>query len=172
MKTSTLAISFVFQRWQVWMLQAAALIMLASCAVPAGNSGLSGDATPNVQGVYQGSYTYGGSYQKLAGQSVTFEIALQQARGSSKIKGVIKETYTGFGTLKDGYLWANIAGTCEEENGVVHLRFTKTYRYFKQPPVTYHGSLPPGSGLLTGTWYFPEKPTDSGVFQISNIYAK
>lgn len=154
------------------MLQAAALLVLASCSVPAGNGGLSGDATPNVQGVYQGSYTYGGSYQKQAGQSVTFEIALQQARGSSKIKGVIKETYTGFGTLKNGYLWANVAGTCEEENGVVHLRFTKTYRHFKQPPVTYHGSLPPGSGLLTGTWYFPEKPTDSGVFQITNIHAK
>jgi len=168
MKTSSLAISFVFQRWQVWMLQAAALLVLAACAVPAGNGGLS-VATPNVQGVYQGSYTYGSANQKLAGESVTFEIALQQSHGSSKIKGVIKETYTGFGTMKNGYLWADIVGTCEGENGVVHLQFTKTYRHFQQPPVAYRGSLPPGSSLLTGTWYFPDKTSDSGVFQISNL---
>jgi hypothetical protein len=154
------------------MLQAAAVVVLAACAVPARNGGLTGDPTPNVQGIYQGSYTYGGAYQKLAGQSVTFEIALQQARGSSKIKGVIKETYTGFATLKDGYVWADIAGTCVEENGFVHLQFTKTYRHSKEPPVAYRGSLPPGSSLLSGTWYFPDKPTDSGVFQISNLHVQ
>jgi hypothetical protein len=155
-----------------WVLGVVTLLIVTSCAVPAGNGGLSGDATPNVQGIYQGSYTYGSAYQKLTGQSVTFEIALQQARGSSKIKGVIKETYTGFGTAKNGYLWADIVGTCEEENGYTHLKFTKTYRNFKQPPVEYHGSLPPGSTLFAGTWFFPDKTSDSGMFQISNLQVR
>ncbi|OYW73210.1 MAG: hypothetical protein B7Z37_22410 [Verrucomicrobia bacterium 12-59-8] len=172
MKTSSQAIVSVFQRWQLCLLQAAALVVLASCNVPAGNGGLTGATTPNVQGIYQGSYTYGSAYHKLAGQTVTFEISLQQARGSSKIKGVIKETYTGFGTLKDGFVWADIVGTCEGEDGFTHLQFTKTYRHSKEPPVAYRGSLPPGSGLLAGTWYFADKPSDSGMFQISNIYVQ
>ncbi len=172
MKTPSPAILFTFQRWQVLMLQAAALVVLASCTLPAGNGGLSGASTPNVQGIYQGSYTYGSAYQKLAGQTVTFEISLQQARGSSKIKGVIKETYTGFGTLKDGFVWADITGTCEGEGGYTHLQFTKIYRHSKEPPVAYRGSLPPNSGLLAGTWYFPDKPSDSGMFQISNIHVQ
>lgn len=170
MKTPFPAILSVFQRMQSWLLQAAALVVLASCAVPAGNGGLTGAATPNVQGIYQGSYTYGGAYQKLAGQTVSFEISLQQARGSSKIKGVTKESYTGFGTLKDGFVWADITGTCEGEDGFTHLQFTKTYRHSKEPPVAYRGSLPPGSSLLAGTWYFPSKPSDSGMFQITNMY--
>jgi hypothetical protein len=169
MKTSSATLLFVLQRWQAWMLQAVALVVLASCAVPAGNGGLSRASTPNVQGIYQGSYTYGGAYQKLAGQAVTFEISLRQARGSSKIKGIIKETYTGSGTLKDGFVWADITGTCEGEDGLIHLQFTKTYRHSKELPVTYRGSLPPGSGLLAGTWYFPNKPSDSGMFQISGM---
>ncbi|MDI1314413.1 hypothetical protein [Prosthecobacter sp.] len=169
MKTPSPAISFVLQRWQTWLLQAAALVVLASCTLPADNGGLPGAATPNVQGIYQGSYTYGGAYQKLAGQVITFEISLRQARGSNKIKGVTKENYTGFGTLKDGFVWADITGTCEGEDGLIHLQFTKTYRNSKELPVTYRGSLPPGSGLLAGTWYFPSKPSDSGMFQINNI---
>jgi hypothetical protein len=170
MNSSSLAISFAFQRWQVWVLQAVALIALASCVVPGGNAGLSGAAAPNVQGVYQGSYTYGGAYQKLAGQTVAFEISLHQARGSSKITGVIKEDYAGTGTPKDGFLWADIVGTCVRENGVIHLQFRKTFRHSKLPPVTYRGSLPEGSSLLAGTWYLPDKPTDSGMFQINGVY--
>jgi hypothetical protein len=169
MKTSSPAILFLFQRWLAWIPQAVAVIVMASCTAPTDNGGLSAAATPNVQGIYQGSYTYGGAYQKLAGQTISFEISLQQARGSSKIKGVIKENYTGFGTLKDGFVWADITGTCEGEDGFTHLQFTKTYRHSKELPVTYRGSLPPGSSLLAGTWYFPNKPSDSGMFQISNI---
>ena len=165
------SISSVFQHWWQGVLIASALLMVTSCSLPAGNGGLS-VATPNVQGVYQGSYTYGGAYQKLAGQTVTFEISVQQAHGSSKIKGVIKETYTGFGTLKDGFVWADFRGSCESENGFIHLQFTKTYRHFKHPPVAYRGSLPPGSTLLAGTWYFPSKPSESGMFQISNIHVQ
>ena len=170
MNESACSISSVFQRcWQGVL--SAGVLMLTSCAVPAGGGGLSG-TTPNVQGVYQGSYTYGSAYQKLAGQTVTFEISVQQAPGSSKIKGVIKETYTGFGTLKDGFVWADIQGSCEGENGFIHLQFTKTYRRFKQPPVSYRGSLPPGSTLLAGTWYFPSKPSESGMFQINNLHVQ
>lgn len=172
MKSSTPAILFVFQRLQAWMLQAASLVLLASCEMPAGNGGLAAAPTPNVQGIYQGSYTYGGAYQKLAGKTVSFEISLRQARGSNKIKGVIKESYTGFGTLKDGFVWADITGTCESEDGFTHLQFTKTYRHSKEPPVAYRGSLPPGSSLLAGTWYFPHKPSDSGMFQISNLHVQ
>lgn len=172
MKSSTPAIVFVFQHLQAWMLQALALVVLTSCAVPAANGGLSGAATPNVQGIYQGSYTYGGAYQKLAGKTVSFEISIKQARGSSKIKGVVKEPYIGFGTLKDGFVWADVTGTCESEDGFTHLQFTKTYRHSKQPPVAYRGSLPPGSSLLAGTWYFPHKPSDSGMFQISNLHVQ
>ncbi len=172
MNSSSLAISFISHRWQACVLQAVAMIALASCAMPSGNAGLSGAAIPNVQGIYQGSYTYGGAYPKLAGQTVTFEISLHQSRGSSKVTGVIKETYSGTGTPKDGFLWADIVGTCEGENGVTHLRFRKTFRYSKQPSVTYHGSLPEGSSLLAGTWYLPDKPTDSGMFQINGIYVQ
>jgi hypothetical protein len=172
MKSSTPAILFVFQRLQAWMLQAVALVLLASCEVPAGNGGLSGAATPNVQGIYQGSYTYGGAYQKLAGQTVSFEISLKQARGSSNITGVIKEAYTGSGVLKDGYVWSNVSGTCVSENGYIHLKFRKTYRHSKEPPVLYQGSLPPGSALLSGTWYLQDKTTDSGMFQISNMHVQ
>lgn len=148
------------------------MMMLASCGGMQGTGGLHGDRIPNVQGIYQGSYSYGSTYEKMAGQAVNFEIALQQSRGSNKIKGVIKESYTGFGTMKNGYLWADIAGTCEEENGYIHLKFTKSYRYFEQPPVSYSGSMPPGSELLTGTWFFPDKTSDSGMFQISKLHAK
>ena len=148
------------------------MMLLASCADMRGTGGLKGDSTPNVQGVYQGSYTYGNSYGKLAGQSFDFEIALQQPRGSQKIKGIIKETYTGFGKMKNGYLWADIVGTCEEENGFIHLKFTKTYRYFKQPPVSFSGSLPPGSTLLAGAWFYPDKTSDSGMFQINNLHVQ
>ena len=169
MKSSTRAILFVFQRLQAWMLQAVALVLLASCEMPAGNGGLSGAATPNVQGIYQGSYTYGGAYQKLAGKTFSFEISLKQARGSSTIKGVIKEPYTGFGTLKDGFAWADITGTCASEEGYIHLKFRKTYRHSKEPPVIYQGSLPPGSALLSGTWYLQDKTSDSGMFQISGM---
>lgn len=165
-------ISCLFQHWRTWLGCVGLLLMVTSCAVPAGNGGLSGAPVPNVQGIYQGSYTYGGAYQKLAGQTVTFEISLKQARGSSKIRGVIKETYTGSGTLKDGFVWADIVGSCEGENGFTHLKFTKTYRHSKEPPVVYSGSLPPGSSLLAGTWYFPDKPSDSGMFQISNIQVR
>ena len=111
-------------------------------------------------------------HAQCAGQTVSFEISLRQARGSNKIKGVIKESYTGFGTLKDGFVWADITGTCESEDGFTHLQFTKTYRHSKEPPVAYRGSLPPGSSLLAGTWYFPHKPSDSGMFQISNLHVQ
>lgn len=154
------------------MLQAAALVLLVSCEMPAGNGGLSGAATPNVQGIYQGSYTYGGAYHKLAGKTVSFEISLKQARGSSKITGVIKEAYTGSGVLKDGYVWSNVSGTCSSESGYIHLKFLKTYRHSKEPPVIYQGSLPPGSALLSGTWYLQDKTSDSGMFQISNMHVQ
>lgn len=169
MKSSNPANLFVFQRLHAWVLQAAALVLLASCEVPAGNGGLSGAATPNVQGIYQGSYTYGGAYHKLAGQTVSFEISIKQARGSSNITGVIKETYTGSGVLKDGYVWSNVSGTCVSESGYIHLKFRKTYRHSKEPPVLYQGSLPPGSTLLSGTWYLQDKTSDSGMFQISGM---
>ena len=171
MNESSCATSSVFQRWWQGALSTVALLMVSSCTLPTGNGGLSG-ATPNVQGVYQGTYTYGSANDKLAGQSVSYEISVQQAPGSSRIKGVIKETYTGFGTMKNGYLWADFIGTCEGENGFIHLQFTKTYRHFKQPPVAYRGSLPPGSTLLAGTWYFPSKPSESGMFQISNLHVQ
>ncbi len=148
------------------------MLLLASCSNMQSTGGLHGDRVPNVQGIYQGSYSYGSSYEKLSGQTVNFEIALHQSRGSNKIKGVIKESYTGFGTMKNGYLWADITGTCEEENGYIHLKFTKSYLYFTQPPVSYSGSMPPGSELLTGTWFFPDKTSDSGMFQISNLHAQ
>ncbi len=172
MHSSSVAPSSVFQRWQVLLLQAMALIALASCVLPDGNAGLSGTAAPNLQGIYQGSYTYGGAYQQLAGQTVTFEISLRQARGSSRVTGVIKETYVGTGTPKDGFIWADIVGTCMSENGVTLLQFRKTFRHSKLPPVNYRGSLPDGSSLLAGTWYLPEKSTDSGMFQINGIYAQ
>jgi hypothetical protein len=172
MTSSSTTSCCVFKRWQIWVLQAVALASLASCAAPGGTDGLAGAATPNVQGIYQGSYTYGGAYQKLAGQSVTFEISLRQARGSNKISGVIKEAYTGSGVLKDGYVWSDIHGTCEVESGYTHLKFRKTYRHSKEAPVIYHGSLPPGSNILTGTWYLESKTSDSGMFQISGIYAQ
>jgi|GEM_PF-1681253 len=171
MNASSGSISCGFQRWWQGVLSAGALLMVTSCTLPAGNGGLS-VATPNVQGVYQGSYTYGSSNAKLAGQSVTYEISVKQTPGSSKIKGVIKETYSGFGTMNNGYLWADFTGTCEGENGYIHLQFTKTYRHFKQSPVAYRGSLPPGSTLLAGTWYFPDKPSESGMFQISNLHVQ
>lgn len=146
--------------------------MAASCAGPVGNDGLAGVPGPNVQGIYQGSYTYGGAYQKLAGQSVNFEISLRQMRGSSKVSGVIKEDYTGSGVLKDGFVWSNVHGTCVGENGYTHLKFRKTYRHSKEAPVIYQGSLPPGSTLLSGTWYLESKTSDSGMFQISNIHVQ
>ena len=172
MNESSSTISCVFQHCWRGALCTIALLTVTSCGVIQGNGGLSGDAAPNVHGMYQGSYTYGGAYKKQAGQSVPFEISLQQTPGSSKIRGVIKETYTGFGTPKNGYLWANVSGTCEEENGFIHLKFTKTYRYSKESPICYSGSLPPGSSLLAGTWYLQDKTSDSGMFQISNIHAK
>lgn len=172
MKSSSTAILSVFQRLQAWMLQAVALVLLASCEVPAGNGGLSGAATPSVQGIYQGSYTYGGAYHKLAGQTVSFEISLKQARGSSNITGVIKEAYTGSGVMKDGYVWSNVSGTCVSESGYIHLKFRKTYRHSKEPPVLYQGSLPPGSTLLSGTWYLQDKTSDSGMFQISGMHVQ
>lgn len=167
-----MARSFLFRHWQILMLQAAAMAALASCTLPEGKGGLSGAATPNVQGIYQGSYSYGGAYQSLAGQTITFEISLRQRRGSSRVTGVIKETYVGTGTPKDGFLWADIVGTCTSDSGVTHLQFRKTFRHSKLPPVTYRGTLPDGSNLLAGTWYLPDKPTDSGMFQISGIYAQ
>ena len=172
MNESSPPILCLFQRWRTWVWSMGMLLLVTSCAVPAGNDGLSGAATPYVQGVYQGSYTYGGAYQKLAGQSVTFEISLRQARGSSKISGVIKETYTGTGILKDGFVWADIKGTCESENGYTHLKFRKIFRHSKEPAVIYHGSLPPNSSLLSGTWYLESKTSDSGMFQISNIHVQ
>jgi hypothetical protein len=172
MTTPFLTLSYVVPRWQAWMLQAATVMVLASCAVPSGNAGLSGAPTPQVQGIYQGSCTYGHACEKLAGETVTFEISLHQAHGSHKVTGVIKETYAGVGTPKDGFLWANLVGTCESEGGVTHLQFRKTYRYFKQPSVTYHGSLPPGSEVLAGTWYNPEKPSESGMFQINGMHVQ
>lgn len=172
MNESSPTVSCLFQRWWTWVWSVGVLLTVTSCTVPAGTGGLSGAPVPNVQGIYQGSYTYGGAYQKLAGQSVTFEISLRQARGSSKVTGVIKETYTGSGVLKDGYVWADITGTCEGENGYTHLKFRKTFRHSKEPPVIYHGSLPPGSSLLAGTWYLQEKTSDSGMFQISNIHVQ
>lgn len=162
-------ISCLFLRWRTWLGSVGVMLMVTSCTVPLGNGGLSGAHVPYVQGIYQGSYTYGAAYQKLAGQTVSFEISLRQARGSSKIRGVIRETYTGSGTLKDGFVWADIVGSCEGEDGFTHLQFTKTYRHSKEPPVVYRGSLPPGSSLLAGTWYFPDKPSDSGMFRISNL---
>ena len=171
MNESSRSISSLFQRCWQGVLTAGALMALTSCSLPAGNGGLT-VATPNVQGVYQGSYTNGSANEKLAGQSVSYEISVQQAPGSNKIKGVIKEIYTGFGTLKNGYLWADIRGTCEGENGYIHLQFTKTYRHFKHPPVSFRGSLPPGSTLLAGTWYLTDKPSESGMFQISDILVK
>ena len=170
MNGKTTMSSSLYQRCRKWICGMGLTLLLASCADMQNTGGLKGDRIPNVQGIYQGSYSYGSSYEKLTGQAMNFEIALQQARGSNKIKGVIKEAYTGFGTMKNGYLWADIVGTCEEENGYVHLKFTKTYRYFKHPSVSYSGSLPPGSTLLTGTWFFPDKTSDSGMFQISNLH--
>lgn len=172
MKTFFPVILSALQRWQARMLLAAALLVLTSCAEPANNGGLSGAPTPNVQGVYHGSYTYGGAYQKLAGQTVSFEISLKQTRGSSNITGVIKEAYTGSGVLKDGYVWSNVSGTCVSENGYIHLKFRKTYRHSKEQPVLYQGSLPPDSTLLSGTWYLQDKTTDSGMFQISNMHVQ
>lgn len=162
----------LFQRWGKWLLSVAAMLSVSSCTGPVSNAGLSGAAAPNVQGIYQGSYTYGGAYQKLAGKSVTFEISLRQSRGSNKISGVIKEAYTGSGVLKDGFVWSDIRGTCEGENGYTHLKFSKTYRHSKEPPVMYQGSLPPGSTLLSGAWYLQEKTSDSGMFEISNVYVQ
>lgn len=162
----------LLRRWRKWVWNLGVLLAVTSCNLPEGNGGLSGAGTPNIQGIYQGSYTYGGAYQKLAGQSVSFEISLRQTRGSSKISGVIKETYTGTGLLKDGFVWADITGTCEGEDGYVHLKFRKTFRHSKEPAVVYHGSLPPGSGLLTGTWYLESKTSDSGMFQISNVVVR
>lgn len=158
----------LLQRSRSWLCSVGVLL-LTSCAAPLGNEGLSGVAAPSVQGIYQGAYSYGGAYQKLAGQSVTFEISLRQARGSGKVSGVIKETYTGTGVLKDGFVWSDISGTCEGENGYTHLKFRKTFRHSKEPAVIYHGSLPPGSTLLSGTWYVEEKTSDSGLFQISGL---
>lgn len=170
MKTPCPAILSIFQRWQAWLLQAMALTALAACSLPAGHGGLSAAPAPYVQGIYQGSYTYGSAYHKLAGKTVPFEISLKQARGSGRIRGVVRESYTGFGTLQDGFVWADITGTCESDAGYTRLKFTKTYRRSKEPPVNYSGSLPPGSSLLSGTWYFPSKPSDSGMFQISNMH--
>ncbi|WP_395749458.1 hypothetical protein [Prosthecobacter sp.] len=145
---------------------------MTSCAGPIGNNGLSGTPAPNLQGVYQGSYTYGGAYQKLTGQSVNFEISLRQSRSSGQVTGVIKEAYNGTGTLQNGFVWSDIRGTCESDSGYTHLKFRKTFRHSKEPAVIYHGSLPPGSDLLTGTWYLESKTSDSGVFQISGVHAQ
>ncbi|WP_395742048.1 hypothetical protein [Prosthecobacter sp.] len=174
MNSLLLVIARFFQRWRVWSwsLGLVLAMMLASCASPEGNDGLSGAPAPNVQGIYQGSYTYGGAYQKLKGHSVSFEISIRQMRGSSKISGVVKEAYTGSGTLKDGFVWSDIHGTCQTDSGYVHLKFRKTYRHSKEPSVMYSGSLPPGSSLLSGTWYLESKTADSGMFQISNIHVQ
>lgn len=172
MKTFFPAIVSALQRCQATILLSAAVLALTSCAEPADDGGLSNATTPNVQGIYHGSYTYGGAYHKLAGQTVSFEISLKQARGSSHITGVIKEAYTGSGFLKDGYVWSNISGTCVSENGYIHLKFRKTYRHSKESPVLYQGSLPPGSALLSGTWYLQDKTSDSGMFQISNLHVQ
>lgn len=172
MNQPSLPSSSSLQRCWTWLCGVGLMLLLASCSDMQGTGGLHGDRIPNVQGIYQGSYSYGSSYDKLAGEAMNFEIAIQQARGSNKIKGVIKEAYTGFGTMKNGFLWADVTGTCEEENGYIHLKFTKSYRYFKHPSVSYSGSLPPGSTLLTGTWFFPDKTSDSGMFQISNLHAQ
>lgn len=161
--------SHAFHRWQIWVLQAVVMVALASCVTPEHSSGA---VVPNVQGVYQGSYTYGTAYPKLAGQATTFEINLHQMRGSDKIRGFIKEPYTDFGTPKHGFIWADVVGTCTSEDGVTHLKFRKTYRHFKQPSVSYQGSLPPGSSLLSGTWYITDKPSDSGMFQIERMHAQ
>ncbi|WP_395738161.1 hypothetical protein [Prosthecobacter sp.] len=157
----------LFQQWRTW--STGLVLLVASCAGPLGHDGLAGAATPNVQGIYQGSYTYGGAYHKLTGQSVNFEISLRQSRGSHQISGVIKEPYTGTGTLKDGFVWSEIRGTCESDSGYTHLKFRKANRNSKEPAVIYHGSLPPGSTLLSGTWYLESKTSDSGVFQISGM---
>ncbi len=173
MNDSSPTILCLLQRWRTWVGSVGVLLLVTSCAAPIiGNDGLSGTAKPNVHGIYQGSYTYGAAYQKLAGQSVTFEISLRQMRGSNKISGVIKDTYTGSGTLTDGFVWSDIHGTCESENGFTHLKFRKTYRHSKDPAAIYQGSLPPGSSLLSGTWYLESKTSDSGMFQISNIHVQ
>lgn len=171
MKQSSKPVLGLFKQWLTWMWSVGVLLALTSCAGTLGGNGLSGASAPNLQGIYQGSYTYGGAYNKLTGQSVNFEISLRQFRGSSQISGVIKEAYTGSGTLENGFVWADIRGTCESDNGYTHLKFRKTFRHSKGPAVIYHGSLPPGSDLLTGTWYLESKTSDSGVFQISGIHA-
>lgn len=172
MTTPSRPLTFVFHRLQACLLQTAALVALASCTLPDTNGGLPNAPVPNVQGIYQGSYTYGGAYSKLAGETVAFEISLHQSRGSSKVTGVMREPYTGVGTSKDGFVWANISGTCVDESGMIHLQFTKTFRHSKEPPIRYKGTLPPGSSVLAGTWYYPDKPSDSGMFQISGMQAR
>ena len=141
-----------------------ALSFLPSCAVPA-------SGTTNISGSYSGGYTYGQGYSSnLAGSTVPFNISMDQATGAASFSGVINEPYSGFGTARDGKLWADVQGTCScGADGSISVRFQKTYRYFSQESVNYRGSVNPGSRTLTGTWWFASKPDQTGTFVVNQF---
>jgi hypothetical protein len=136
------------------------------------NTGEEPLAHPNIAGAFGGTYTFGAGYRAFAGKTVQFSVTIQQLAGSENIKGVTQEPYLGFGTPKEGKVWADIRGTCRHANGKVEITFDKIYRTIKQPPTKYFGILDPNTGLLTGTWEFAEKPELNGRFQFNNVKLK
>ncbi len=150
-------------------LSALLMTLPLSCAGPGKPGMLPGLAPAHIAGQYQGTYTFGGAFGKQSGQTSRFVLTLHQSTGSGKISGTIQELWSGFGTAKGGFLWADVTGTCTQGEGVLHLRFQKKYRHFKHPVENYLGSLPTDSSLLTGTWYQADTPSRSGFFEISNF---
>ncbi|MFO1482076.1 MAG: hypothetical protein U1F71_01815 [Verrucomicrobiaceae bacterium] len=137
---------------------------LSSCVAPA-------SGTTNISGSYSGGYTYGSGYSaNLTGTTVPFNVSINQAAGAASFSGVINEPYSGFGTARDGKLWADIQGTCSRgANGSISVSFQKTYRYFSQDSVSYRGTVSPGSRKLTGTWWFASQPDLTGTFVVNQF---
>lgn len=139
--------------------------LLSSCVVvsPAG--------TANISGSYSGGYTYGPGYAaNLAGRTVPFNVSIDQESGTANFSGVINEPYSGFGTARDGNLWADIQGSYfRGADGSITVHFLKTYRYFNQESVTYRGSVNPKSRTLTGTWWFASQPDLTGTFVVNRF---
>jgi serine/threonine protein kinase len=106
-----------------------------------------------------------GSYNQN-GRAIPFSFKAIQETGSTHFHGVITEPYTSFGVAKKNRLWADVQGEITESGSVVKVRFTKTYRYFKQLPVSYQGKWDPSTGEINGRWTFPDQSATGDTFRM------
>ena len=106
-----------------------------------------------------------GSYDQNR-RSVPFSFQSVQKNGSTRFHGVITEPYTNFGVAKNNRVWADASGEITQTSSGIRIRFTKTYRYFKNSAVIYQGEWNPSTGEITGRWTLSEPPGTSGKFKM------